>query len=91
LEQKKITPQEIHQSVSSFEQNITSTKLGDLRWLHGIGMPSSVLQSEAKDAIQGSNPYASSNTRNKSPSNYDLSPRRIQLNNELMNHANNHM
>jgi len=29
-------------------------------------MPSNVLQSEAKDAIQGSSPYASSNTRSKS-------------------------
>jgi hypothetical protein len=31
LEQNKITPQEIQQNVSSFEQNIASTKLGDLR------------------------------------------------------------
>jgi hypothetical protein len=54
-------------------------------------MPSNVLQSEAKYAIQGSSPYASSNTRSKSPSNYDLFPGRIQLNNEPMNHANNHM
>jgi hypothetical protein len=43
-----MTPQEKHQSVSSFEQNIASTKLEDLRWLCGIGVPSSVLQSKAK-------------------------------------------